>query len=439
MNARLDLTPRLRPLSPRRSAILSVLDVGTNKIACLIAKLKPRTGGEALKRRTHSIEILGVGHIRSRGVKCGTVVDLAAAEDAIRHAIDAAERSARLQVEQVIVSLTAGRLNSEAYRAGIDLKRAAVSDTDVERVLSAAGAYAVQGGRTVLHALPIGFSVDDNTGIKDPRGMLGRRLGADLNVITADMAGARNLMLAVERSHLEVAGVVAAPYASALATLTDDEAEIGVACVDMGGGTTTISVVSDGQIVHADAVAIGGHHVTMDLARGLSCRIGDAERLKTLFGSVVAAGADDHDSVTVPVLGEDDRTHRNSVTKAQLVRIVRPRVDEILELVRDRLIRSGFAGIAGGRIVLTGGAAQLTGIADLASRVLGRQVRIGRPLGISGLPEAAKGPSFAAACGLLVYPQVAASEHFEPRPHLRRGQASGGYIARVGRWLKESF
>jgi cell division protein FtsA len=285
----------------------------------------------------------------------------------------------------------------------------------------------------------MGFSVDDNTGIKDPMGMLGRRLGADLSVITADMAGARNLMLAVERSHLDVAGVVAAPYASALATLTDDEAEIGVACVDMGGGTTTIAVVSEGQIVHADAVAIGGHHITMDLARGLSCRIGDAERLKTLFGGVISARTDDHDSVTVPVLGEDDRTHRNSVTKAQLVRIVRPRVDEILELVRDRLVRSGFAGIAGGRIVLTGGAAQLTGIADLATHMLGRQVRIGRPLGIAGLPEAAKGPSFAAACGLLVYPQVAAREHFEPRTSHGGGHSSGSYIARVGRWLKEGF
>ena len=247
-------------------------------------------------------------------------------------------------------------------------------------------------------------------------------------------------MLAVERSHLDVAGVVAAPYASALATLTDDEAEIGVASVDMGGGTTTIAVVSEGQIVHADAIAIGGHHITMDFARGLSCRIGDAERLKTLFGGVISARTDDHDLVTVPVLGEDDRTHRNSVTKAQLVRIVRPRVDEILELVRDRLIRSGFAGIAGGRIVLTGGAAQLTGIADLATHVLGRQVRIGRPLGIAGLPELAKGPSFAAACGLLVYPQVAACEHFEHRASRRGGErASGGYIARVGRWLKEGF
>ena len=439
MTQRFDLTPRFRPLSPRRAAIISVLDVGTTKIACLIARLKPRAGGEALKRRTHSIEILGVGHIRSRGVKCGTVVDLAAAEDAIRHAIDAAERSARLQVEQVIVSLTAGRLHSEAFQAAIQLKRPAVAESDVERVLSAAGAYAVEGGRTVLHALPMGFTVDDNTGIKDPMGMLGRRLGADLSVITADMAGARNLMLAVERSHLDVAGVVAAPYASALATLTDDEAEIGVACVDMGGGTTTVAVVSEGQIVHADAVAIGGHHITMDLARGLSCRIGDAERLKTLFGGVISARTDDHDSVTVPVLGEDDRTHRNSVTKAQLVRIVRPRVDEILELVRDRLVRSGFAGIAGGRIVLTGGAAQLTGIADLATHMLGRQVRIGRPLGIAGLPEAAKGPSFAAACGLLVYPQVAAREHFEPRASHGGGHSSGSYIARVGRWLKEGF
>ena len=290
----------------------------------------------------------------------------------------------------------------------------------------------------MLHALPMGFSVDASTAVRNPRGMLGRRLGADLSVITADMAAARNLMLAVERGHLDIAGVVAAPYASALATLTDDEAEIGVACIDLGAGTTTVSVVADGQIVHADAIALGGHHITMDLARGLSCRIGDAERLKTLFGGVIACETDDHDAVTVPRVGDDDRSYRDAVTKAQLVRIVRPRVEEILELIRDRLVRSGFAGRAGGRIVLTGGAAQLTGLSDLAARILGRQVRIGRPLGVNGLPEKLAGPAFATACGLLVYPQVAANEHFESRS-ARRGRGTDGYLASVGRWLRESF
>jgi cell division protein FtsA len=291
----------------------------------------------------------------------------------------------------------------------------------------------------VLHALPTGFGVDGTDGVKDPRGMLGRVLTADLHVMTADLAAARNLMFAVERSHVEAAGVIAAPYASALATLTDDEADIGVACIDMGGGTTTISVMAEGQLVHVDAVALGGHNVTMDLARGLSCRVADAERLKTLFGAVVASASDDHDIVTVPALGEDDRHHRNAVSKGQIVRIVRPRVEEILELVRDRLAQSGLAAIAGGRVVLAGGASQLTGTGDLAARMLGRQVRIGRPLGFSGLPEAARGPAFAAAAGLMVYPQVAAAEYFEPRAGRARRPSGDGYLARVGNWLAEAF
>ena len=418
--------------------MLSVLDIGTSKVVCLIARLKPLGGAAGSKRRTHAIEVLGVGHVRSRGVKCGNIVDLNAAEDAIRHAIDTAEHAADRQVEQVIVSLTAGRLASEAFNASVEINHPAVQDSDVSRVLSAAGTYALRNARTVLHALPMGFSVDDQTAVRDPRGMLGHRLGADLSVITADMAAARNLMLAVERGHLDVAGVVAAPYASALSTLTDDEAEIGVACIDLGAGTTTVSVVADGQIVHADAIALGGHHITMDLARGLSCRIGDAERLKTLFGGVISSEADDHDAVTVPRIGDDDRSYRDAVTKAQLVRIVRPRVEEILELLRDRLVRSGFAGRTGGRIVLTGGGAQLTGLSDLAARILGRQVRIGRPIGVAGLPEKLAGSAFATACGLLVYPQVAASEHFESRS-ARRGRAADGYLASVGRWLRESF
>jgi cell division protein FtsA len=245
-------------------------------------------------------------------------------------------------------------------------------------------------------------------------------------------------MLAVERCHLTVETMVAAPYVAGLAVLADDEADLGAALIDMGAGTTTTAVFSSGRFVHTDGFALGGQHVTMDLARGLNARIADAERIKTFYGSVLAGGSDERDMVTVAPVSDDEREPPQFVSRASLVRIIKPRVEEILEMVRDRLADSPLSAEPRAHVILTGGASQLTGLPELAARILNRPVRIGRPLGISGLPDAAKGPAFAVAAGLLVYPQAAHLEHFEPRRtrHLMTGT---GYIARVGRWLRESF
>ncbi len=429
---------RMRPLSARRSALLCVLDIGTSKIVCLIAKLAPAESSEILPGRTHRCRILGIGHQRSRGIKGGTVVDMEEAENAIRHAVDAAERMAGVEVGSVIVNVTGGRLSSQHYSAKVAVGGKAVSDYDVHRVLEASCATMARQGRAVLHSLPTGFSLDRTRGIRDPKGMIGDELGADMHVVGCDAAAARNLVLVIERCHLTIDAMVATPYAAGLSVLVDDEAELDVALIDMGGGTTSVGVFAGGHLAHVDAIAVGGNHVTTDIARGLTTRLSDAERLKTLHGTCISSASDERESISVPQVG-DDNDQPNHMPKSQIVRIIRPRVEEILELVRDRLAAAGFAA-PGRRLVLTGGACQLTGMAEAARRILSPQVRIGRPLGIHGLPESAKSPAFAASVGLLIYPQVASVEHFEPR---REGsiQATGtdGYMSRVSRWLKDSF
>jgi cell division protein FtsA len=292
----------------------------------------------------------------------------------------------------------------------------------------------------VMHSLPIGYSLDGNRGMHDPIGMLGETLGVDMHVVTADEAPLRNLELAINRCHLEVETVVATPYASGLAALVDDEAELGVACIDMGGGTTTLSIFHGGEFVHADAIAVGGQHVTLDVARGLSTNLADAERIKARHGSALPSISDEKDILTIPPVGEDERDHPNTVPRSALTRIIRPRVEETLELTREMLTKSGFSGEVGKRVVLTGGASQLTGLAETARRMFGRNVRLGRPLGVAGLPEAAKSPAFAAAVGLAIYPQVAQIEQFRARrPSLLSMTGTDGYFARVGRWIKDSF
>lgn len=434
------LTPRMRPLGARRSAVMAVLDVGTHKVVCLIAKLRPLEGAELLPHRTHRAQVLGIGHQRARGIKAGAVVDMDQAEQSIRLAVDAAERMAGVQLEGVIVNLSCGRLASEHHVAQIGLPGTQVTEGDLHRVLDAGASHCVRDSRAVLHSLPIDHTLDGVKGIRDPRGMLGRRLGVDMHVVTAEATPARNLVLAVERCHLAVEAMVATPYASGLSALVDDEAEMGVTLVDMGAGTTSVAVFTGRHLVHTDALAVGGLHVTMDVARGLSTRVSDAERLKVLHGATITSPSDERETIAVPRVGDDERDGPAQVTRSRLVRIIRPRTEEILELIRDRLKASGAWADSGRRVVLTGGASQLTGLPDLARKILERQVRVGRPLGVAGLPEAAKGPAFSAAAGLLVYPQIAAVEHFEPQARTRQlATGTDGYMARVGRWLKDGF
>ncbi|MEC9343379.1 MAG: cell division protein FtsA [Pseudomonadota bacterium] len=433
--------PHMRPLSTKRPSIISVLDIGSSKICCLIARATPRLESRVLPGRTHKIEVLGFGHQRSRGIKSGVVVDLEGAEKAIRLAVDSAERMAGVTVDSLIVSISSGRLVSEAFSADISLGGHAIVDGDIARVLRVGASHALAPERSVVHSIPIGYTLDGENRVRDPRGMMGEKLGVDMHVVTAENAPLRNIELCINRAHLSVEAVVATPYASGLAGLVDDEAEMGCACIDMGGGTTTLSVFMDGRFVHCDAVAVGGQHVTMDMARGLSTRLDDAEKLKILHGSALSGGGSEDDVISVPPIGEDERDVPYHVSRAQLTRIIRPRVEETLELIRDRLNRSGFAGAVGKRIVLTGGASQLTGLSELARRILAKNVRLGRPMGIAGLPEASKGPAFSAGVGLLIYPQMIHLENFASHGLIpaRRMTGTGGAFTRLGQWFQESF
>jgi cell division protein FtsA len=432
------MAPKMRPLSHKRSSLVAALDIGTSKIACLIARLKPCAPQDALRGRSHSIEVLGVSHIQARGIKAGAVIDSNEAEQSVRRAVALAEKMAGVQLEAVLLSVSAGRMGSQLVEAAAEIRGGAVEEPDVSRVMTAAMHHGADEGRTVMHALPVGYSLDGVKGVRDPRGMVARRFGIDTNVVTVDSSVVKNLMLVVERCHLDIEAMVVAPYAAGLAVLADDETDLGAAVIDMGAGTTTIATFAGGRFVHASGFALGGQHVTMDLARGLGANIADAERIKTLYGTVLTGGSDARELMTIPSPG-DERDPPQIVSRATVTNIVGQRVEEIFEMVRDRLADSPFASEPRARVILTGGAAQLTGVVDLASRMLNRQVRIGRPLGLGRMPDEAKGASFAVTAGLAIYPQFAQLEHFEPRHTRQLMTGTDGYFGKVGRWLRESF
>ncbi len=432
-------TPKTRPMA-KRTALAASLDIGTSKIACMIARLRPCPPSGALRGRSHAVELIGYSQIQSRGVKAGAVVDLAECEQAVRQAVAEAERMAKVRVESVLLSVSGGRLQGQLIEAASDIHGGAVTPADVTRVTSTGMRHATGEGRTVLHALPVSYALDGVKGIRDPRGMVARQFGVDMNVVTADATVARNLMLVVERCHLNVEAMSASPYVAGLSVLTDDEADLGAAVLEMGAGCTTIATYSAGRFVHASGFAVGGHHITMDLARGLSACIADAERIKTLYGTVLTGGSDARELMSVPTAGDDhEREVPQIVSRATIANIVRHRAEEIFEMVRDRLADSPFAAEPKARIVLSGGASQLSGLVELATQILGRPVRIGRPLGFGRLPSEAKSASFAVPTGLLVYPQYAHLEHVEPRHTRQLRTGTDGYFGKVGRWLREGF
>ncbi len=432
------IAPRPKPLSVKKQGILAVVDVGSHKIACAITRMKPAEASIVLPGRTHIAEVLGFGHQRSEGIKSGAVIDARAAEQAIRSAIDHAERAAGMEIGSILLNVSCGRLKGQLYGGAINIRGGQIHGNDIQDVCGAAIADADFYGRTLLHCVPKSFSLDDTHDIHAPSGLLGQRLGVELHVGSVDSAALGNVMACVERCHLNVEGVIATPYASGLAVLADDEARLGAIVIDIGAGTTTIAVFSGG-LVYMDSIAIGGQHITNDIARGLSTRVTIAERLKTLHGSAISTSLDEREFLTIAPVGAPEHDGPHHIPRSKVVSIIRPRVDEILELIRDKLNAAPISTI-GRNVVITGGTAQLAGLVDVAKIILNRPVRIGRPLGVSGLPEAAKGPAFATLTGMLIAPQLVRSEvSVEHDAHGAHFGAGNGYLGRMGQWLKENF
>jgi len=420
--------------------VLAALDVGSTKISCLIAEVTPAKhrmpGGEARP----SLRILGLGHQASRGIRAGSIVDVEEAERAIRLAVDGAERMAQRTISEVFVNVSGGRPQSFSYCATVETQTGQVSPRDLDRVFAAALAQVDPGRRHVLHIAPIQYQVGDAKGVKSPLGLFGDRLGVDLGVVTVEPAHLRNLSLAVEHAHLSTAGFVMAPYAAARSALAEDELSLGITLVEMGGATTSFAIFYEGNLVFADVIAVGGAHITNDIARGLSTTIAHAERMKTLWGSALASAVDERDMISVPQLGERGVDTVQKVPKSMLVGIIRPRLEEIFEMVRDRLEACGMAHLGGRRLVLTGGASQLTGTREVAAQWFDRQVRLGVPQPMPGMPEATHNPGFAVCCGLLQYALKPDGHYIVPKQSAHSlAPTEHGYVRKVGRWIAESF
>jgi cell division protein FtsA len=415
----------------RHAEIVGLLDIGTSKIACLIAALEPPEGAGQARR----VKVLGFGHLRAHGLKAGVITDLSEAEAAVRATIAQAERMARVTLEEVFVSVSCGRLQSGNFAASVDVEGGVVRTNDIERLMAGGRSWAERDGRTLIHLNRIGFRLDGVAGSSDPRGMAAARLCADLHTVAADESPVRNLLLVVEHCYLAVRALVVTPYASAIAATSEEERRLGVTCIDIGGGTATVAAFAEGHFIHAATVPIGGHHITFDIAHALQTPLAEAERIKTLYGTMVVARSDEHEAFSYALAGEEEGA-RGRTTKAQLAEVIRPRIANILGLVRERMDLAGVADYAGERVVLTGGTSGLVGLGEFAANAFGRPVRVAKPQQVAGLPQSVSSPAFSTVAGLLA---VAAAGGEEAFACTGKDALGAGYLGRVGQWLKAGF
>lgn len=429
------------PSRASRAPVAAALDLGQSKVACFI--MKP----EGVRHSDRTIRVAGASHVQSQGVRGGAIINMDEAAQVIGRAVERAERSAGSPVSGVIVTTAIGQMKSHRVRAAVSLGAHPVGDADLARAISMALAQLRAPDRRPIHVLPIGWSVDGARGVRDPRAMRGRSLGLDLLIVSMAEGAFNALSHCLELAHLDLQGVAAAPVVSSLAALEDDEMELGCVCIEMGGGVTSAAVWGDGALLHVESLSVGGDHVTSDIARGLSTSRSGAERLKTLHGSAMAGPNEDREMVEAPARGEDPSAHPVVVPRAMLKTVIAPRVEETLELLRDRLKASGVPLHPGAGVVLTGGASQLNGVRELAVRVFDRPVRLGRPQRAPHLADAAAGPAFCAPAGVLLRAAYGPREAVSARKLMSRPITAadapkvhrGNLASRAALWIRENF
>ena len=422
--------------------VIAILDVGTSKIACLILRFDGLeetrdSDGVGSMAGQSNFRVIGAATTKSRGVRFGEITVMNETERAIRTAVQAAQKMANVRVDHVIACFSGAEPRSYGLAGDIELQDSVVTEQDVARVMAACDLPDIGEGREVVHAQPVNFALDHRTGLADPRNQIGNRLACDLHLLSVEASVVQNLLYCIKRCDLDLAGIASSAYVSGISSLVEDEQELGAACIDMGGGSTGISIFMKKHMIFADSVRLGGDHVTSDIAKGLQVPVAVAERIKTKHGGVHATGMDDREMIEIGGDSGDWDKDRRQISRTELIGINRPRIEEILEDVRVRLDAAGFDHLPSQQIVLTGGASQIPGLDGLASRILGQRVRMGRPLRVQGLPQAATGAAFSSTVGLCLFAAHPQDEWWDFDIPVERYPARS--LKRAFKWFKDNW
>lgn len=407
----------------RKGDLIVGLDIGTTKICAIVGEVTDE-----------GIDIIGIGTHPSRGLRKGVVVNIETTVQSIRRAIEEAELMAGCEVNTVFTGIAGGHIKGINSHGIVAVKNKEVREADIQRVIDAAKAVAIPLDREVIHVLPQEFVIDDQGGIKEPLGMSGVRLEAKVHIVTAAVSSAQNIIKCANRTGLNVADIVLQPLASAKAVLTEEERELGVCLVDIGGGTTDIAIFHNGAIVHTGVIALGGNNLTSDVAIGLRTPAHEAEKIKQKWGTCLPSRVGAEETIEVPSVGGREP---RSIARQVLVDILEPRVEEIFQLVYREIQRSGHADLLPAGVVITGGSTLLDGMPELAEEVLGLPVRIGYPQGVGGLVDVVKSPMYATGVGLVMYGADNMDSRYFP---IRHSESTYRRLTdRMRDWLREIF
>jgi cell division protein FtsA len=406
----------------RKSNVIVGLDLGTTKTCVIVGEITPQ-----------GIDIIGIGSHPSEGLRKGVVVNIDSTVEAIKNAVEEAEHMSGCRISSVYAGIAGGHIKGQNSLGIVAVKGREVDEEDVQRAVDAAKAIAIPSDREILHTLPQNFIVDDQDGIRDPVGMSGVRLEAKVHIVTGASTSIQNIVKSVNRVGLEIHEIVLEQIASSEAVLSNDEKDLGVALIDIGGGTTDIAVFTEGSIKHTAVLPVGGNYLTSDIATGLRTPLTEAEKIKIRYGCAFGALISKDETIEVPSVGGREP---REVSRQILGRIVEPRMEEILTMAYKEIVKSGYEDILAAGIVLTGGAALLEGITELAEQIFNMPVRRGRPIGFGGLTDVVNSPMYSTGVGLVFYGSRRLSKETLTT---KGGSLFGDVLRKIKKWILEFF
>ena len=411
-----------------RPTTIAALDIGSSKICCLISKIS----------RDRKISIAGYGYNASHGIKNGIITDINQATLSVCSAVETAEQMANERIDRIIVNISGAGIKTVTKDASISLnKNRPVNESDINKVIEKGLSKINVDNHELIHCLTTNYRLDYGDKIKDPRNIFGSNLSVDVLLGLVPDIVFRKLSSVVENAHLEIAAKAFSSYASGLSCLVDDEKEIGATIIDIGGGTTSICTFKNGQPVYFSALGVGGNNITNDIAWGLTTSFNHAEQLKIMHGCAFLTNKDNEETINVYPVGEEDDSSIRQIPRSGLVSIITPRIEEIFEMINAKLKEQGLGDISSHRVVLTGGTSMLAGIREVASLVLDKQVRLGKPKNVLNLPDLLYNPAFSTCIGLLLFALNYTEK--KPRKIVNRPSAADGFIDKIVGWVKQNF
>ena len=432
---------RQKRLAAIKKGTVALIDLGSSKVMCLVLSLtdtnKMNSFSDNKLQAGVAFRVIGASTTKSRGIRYGQIYEMREAESAIRTVIQRAQKMAGCLIENVFLTFSSGTQRSTLISSSINFSQKEVSEMDIGHALSNLNLAYDDLTREIIHALPVNFSINNKHGYMDPRGISGSKLSVDVNTVSIQSDIIKNMVSCLNKCDLSLAGIAIAPYLSGLSSLLEDEMQLGVVCIDLGAASSSVSIFFRKNLIFSGSIRIGGQHITGDIMQAFQISFLAAERLKVLHGGLLPTNSDDRETIELPESNADLYTDRRTITKSELLGVIRPRVEEIFDSLRTILDQSDFEFLPGQKIVLTGGGSKLANILDFTSSFLGKPTRVAMPMRIQGLPASAHGPEAAAVIGLalnLTQPQDEVWDFRAPFEH-----EGDEFIRRTWRWVKANW